>query len=143
MAVTPNSVITLQAPKLDLLQFSTLDTAGTYKTLATGGANGTKITGLWASNADSTAHLLTVGINRNAGPNQPFAATTLPISAGIANGVPPVNLLSASVWPGLPVDSDGNPYLLLQSTADLLVATYTLAFVAAGLINLGTVRGDF
>lgn len=143
MAVTPNSVITLQTPKLDILQFSTLDAAATFKTLATGGVNGSKISGLWASNTDSTAHLLTVGIQRSAGPNQAFVATTLPISAGVANGVPPVNLFAPTIWPGLPLDSDGNPFILLQSTADLLVATYTLAFVAGGLINLGTVRGDF
>jgi hypothetical protein len=143
MAVTPNSVVTLQTPKLDLVQFSTADAAATYKTLATGGVNGTKISGVWASNSDSTAHNIFLGVQRSGGPQQTFIATTLPISAGFSNGVPPVNLMSSTVWPGLPVDSDGNPFILLQSTADLLLAQYSLTFVAGGLINVGAVRGDF
>ena len=46
-ATTPNSVVTAQTPKLAVVQFlQGTDTAGTYKTLYTGGANGSKISGM-------------------------------------------------------------------------------------------------
>lgn len=144
MATTPNSIITVQTPKLDLLQFSTLDSTSVLKVLATGGVNGSKVTGLWVNNGDSTAHSVRVDITRS-GSSFAGVVSTIPASAGFANGIPPVNMMAPAVWPGLPVDSDGNPFLFLQSTLDQLQALYTinLSTGVGATINLQAVKGDF
>lgn len=143
MATTPNSIITVQTPKMGAVSFSTADTPGTNKTVLTGSANGTKITALYATSNDTGAtHLGTVQFQRS-GANFGGAALTVPITAGYANGVPPVNFLSTTVWPGLPVDSDGNPYLFLASTLDLLVGTFATAMGAGFQLNMQAVAGDF
>ena len=80
---------------------------------------------------------------QRSGVNYGGVVAAIPLSAGFANAVPPVNLMSTAVWPGLPIDSDGNPYLYLQSTLDLLVANYSTALAAGTLLNLQAVRGDF
>lgn len=47
-ATTPNSIITVQTPNRGIVQFlQGTDTAGTYKTIYTAGANGSKMTGLF------------------------------------------------------------------------------------------------
>jgi hypothetical protein len=144
MATTPNSIITVQTPKLDLLSLSTANGVSTPFTLSQGASNGTKIVGLLASNGDSAAaHLLSVGISRSGGAVQIFAATNIPLSAGFANSVPPVNILSTAIWPGLPIDSDGNPFLFLQSTLDALQCLYATTLQSAAVINVAAVRGDF
>lgn len=143
MAMTPNSIITVQAPKVDLLQFSTADTAGVNKTLSAGAANGSKIVGLFATSNDAgAAHLMTVQMNRS-GVNYGGAAVTVPVSAGFTNGNPAINLMSTAIWPGLPIDSDGNPFIFLSSTLDNIVATYGTAITAAASVNLAAMRGDF
>lgn len=143
MAVTPNSIITVQTPKASCVQFSTADTAGTNKTLATGNANGTKITALFANSNDSgAAHLVTLQLQRSA-VNFGGVAVNVPVSAGFVNGTPPVNFMSTAIWPGLPIDSDGNAFLFLQSTLDLLVATYATAIGAGFVVNMQAVGGDF
>lgn len=144
MATTPNSVITVQTPKMDVQQFSTADTPGTYKTLAQGASNGTKVNGIWATSNDSTAHTMTVQLQRS-GINYGGVTSTIPTSAGFSASSPAVNMMAPASWPGLPVDSDGNPFLFLQSTLDLLVATYSIAISTgiSGVINAAAVRGDF
>lgn len=144
MAVTPNSVITLQTPKLDNLFLSTAIAPGVASNVSIGSVNGTKITGMWASNSDAGAtHLLSFGISRAGGGMAGCGAVTIPASAGVANGVPPVNLLSPTIWPGLPVDSDGNPFFFLQSTADIFQAQYGTTLTTGASINVFAVRGDF
>jgi hypothetical protein len=145
MAVTPNSIITPQAPRLGLQNFSTVDAAGTYKNVLQGGSNGTKITGIYASSGDTgLAHLMTFQVQRS-GTNFGGVAVSVPANAGFANGIPPVNLISTANWPGLPTDSDGNPFLFLQSTLDILVATYATG-ISTGIsatLNAAAVGGDF
>lgn len=143
MATTPNSIITVQTPRMGAVSFSTADTAGTNKTVIQGGSNGTKITALYATSNDTgAAHLGTVQFQRSAA-NFGGVAVNIPVSAGFVNGTPPVNFLSTAVWPGLPVDSDGNPYLFLASTLDLLVGTFATAMGAGFQLNMQAVAGDF
>jgi len=143
MATTPNSIVALQTPKLFPQQYSTADSTGVNKTIATGSPNGTKIAGLWANNSDAGgSHAVTVQLQRS-GINYGGVLTTIPTSAGFANGVPPVNLMAPAIWPGLPVDSDGNPFIFLQSTLDLLVAIYSTGLTAGAVLNVTGVGGDF
>lgn len=143
MALTPNSIVTVQTPKLALVQFSTVDTPGVLKQLIQGGANGTKITGIYATSNDAgAAHLATLQIQRS-GVNYVGVAVSVAANSGAANGTPPVNLMSTAVWPGLPTDSDGNPFLFLQSTLDILMATYGTTLTTGNIVTAQAVAGDF
>lgn len=142
-AVTQNAWVTVQTPKLALVQFlQGTDTAGTYKTLYTGGTNGTKVKGLWETNNDGSAtHLVTCQLVRSSVLYGGVAVTTAS-NDGFANAVPAKNFMSAGNWPGLPLDSDGNPFFYLQS-GDLLQCTFATALTASTLINMGAVVEDF
>lgn len=143
-ATTPNSGISIQTPNRGIVQFlQGTDVAGTYKTLYTGGANGSKISGIYMTSNDSTSHLVTCqivnstvkygGVSTNTG-------TTLP---GFANAVGAINVMSQVNWPGLPIDAWGNPYLLLAS-GDTLQCTFATALTSSDFINLVAIGGgDF
>jgi len=143
---TSSSPVLVQVPKLALVKFlgtiSTPDAPGTYKTLYTGGANGSKIIGLWENNNDgSLTHNVTLAINRS-GIIYGGVVFTTAVNDGWANGTPAKNLMTPTLWPGLPIDSDGNPYFFLQS-GDILQATFATALTTNSFINLAAVVGDF
>lgn len=142
MAVTATPVF-VQTPKLYLCQLlQGTDVAGTYKTIVTGAANGTKVSALWENNNDGSAtHLVTVQLKRGSVLFGGAAFTTVS-SEGFVNGTPAKNILSVAIWPGLAIDSDGNPYLFLES-GDLLQATYATALTSSTLINLAATASDF
>src|SRR5690242_4347295 len=103
----------LQTPKLALVQFlQGIDAAGTYKTLYTGGANGSKLFSLrGVTNDSAAAHLVTLQLVRSAVLYGGFAVN-IPLSSGYTAAALSVNILAQ--WPGLPLDADGNPFLFLQ-----------------------------
>lgn len=142
-ATTANSIITPQTPNRAIVQFlQGTDVAGTYKTLYTSNANGSMIKGIWETNNDGSAtHLVTCQIV-NGGVKYGGVAFTTVSNSGFANNTPAINLLDQSVWPGLPVDSDGNPYILLIS-GDTLQCTFATALTATDVINLTAVVTDF
>jgi hypothetical protein len=142
-ATTANSFITPQTPSRGIVQFlQGTDSAGTYKTIYTAGSNGSRCFALLATNNDGTAqHLLTVQIV-NGGVKYGGVALTTTLSAGFATATPPQNMMSASVWPGLPVDQYGNPYLQLNS-GDTLQATFATALTSSDLINIVATCSDF
>lgn len=142
-AVTANSVVTAQTPNRGIVQFlQGTDSAGTYKTLYTAGANGSKISSLLMNNNDPSAtHLVTCQIV-NGGVKYGGVALTSVISAGFVSGTPPQNMLTPAVWTGLPIDGNGNPYLTLIS-GDTLQCTFATAITAADLINLNVVASDY
>ncbi len=142
-SVTPNSVVTAQTPSRGIVQFlQGTDTALTYKTLYTAGANGSRCNGMWATNSDSVNHLITVQIV-NTAVKYGGTAVTVPTTAGFANGVPAQALMTAALWPGLPLDSDGNPFIALNS-GDTLQATFATAFVTGStVVNAVVACADF
>ena len=142
-ATTPNSIITAQTPSNGKVQFlQGTDTAGTYKTLYTGGANGSKCVGIWEVNDDGSAtHLVTLAIFAG-GINFGGAAVTTASNDGYANAVPAKNMMASAIWPGLPLDGNGNPYILLKS-GDTLQATFATSLTASTYINLVAVCVDF
>lgn len=143
-ATTANSVVTAQTPKLALVQFlQGTDTAGTYKTLYTGSANGTKVSGLWMNNNDPSAtHLVTCQIVRSTVLYGGVAVTSV-VNAGYANAVPAMNLMSTTAWPGLPVDGNGNPYIYLANASDSLQCTFATALTSTDLLNVSAIVSDF
>lgn len=142
-AVTANSVITAQTPNRGKVQFlQGTDTAGTYKTLYTAATAGSKVFGLYTNNNDPSAtHLLTCEIVNSTVKYGGIAITTV-VSAGYVNGTSSQNMLSAALWPGLPLDSDGNPYLYLVS-GDTIQCTFATALTTSDKINIIAVTSDF
>lgn len=141
-ASTPNSFISPQAINRGILQFTSASSAGTYSTLYTAQANGSRCYALWASASDVTAHTITLqlvnGANKYGG-EIISTGTNLP---GFANGVPSLNLLSPSNWAGLPVDQYGNPFIQLVSP-DSLQATFATAITVGTFINLVASCSDY
>jgi hypothetical protein len=140
---TANSVITPQTPNRGIAQFlQGTDVAGTYKTLYTAGSNGSKCFAAWATNNDPSAtHLITLQVVNTTVKYGGMSLTSV-VNAGFANGAPAQNLMSPTIWPGLPVDSDGNPFIMLAS-GDTLQATFATALTASAVINLDAVCSDF
>lgn len=135
-AVTANNPITLQLPTRGLVQFlQGTDVAGVYKTLFTAGADGSKCNGMWLTTDDATAtHLVTVELVNTAIKYGGTSITTT-LGAGYVTNVAAVDFMSNGAWPGLPTDSEGNPYLFMQS-GDTLQATFATALTAGKKINL-------
>ena len=118
------------------------DTAGTFKTIYTGGSNGSKCTALMAiSNDNSASHLLTTEIVHSA-TTTPMASVTIPVSGAANTYGATLNLMSAANWTGLPIDSDGNPYFYLAS-GDTLKATFATTLTSTNQINFMAVCADF
>ena len=142
-APTANSVVTAQTPSRGVVQFlQGTDSAGTYKTLYTGGSNGSICKAVVETNNDASAtHLITLQIV-NGGVKYGGVALTTVVSAGFTTANPPQSLIVSSVWTGLPTDSDGNPYIFLAS-GDTLQATFATALTTSDLINLYAVCSDF
>lgn len=143
-ATTANSIVTPQTPNRGVVQFlQGTDTAGTYKTLYTAGSNGSKCMGATMTNNDTSAsHLVTLQIVNTSVKYGGVAVSTVS-SAGFASGTTPQTLMTSTVWPGLPVDGNNNPFIEMIS-GDTLQATYASAFSTTGnLINLQIVCTDF
>jgi len=142
-ATTPNSLVTPQTPNRGIVQFlQGTDTPGTYKTLYTAGANGSRCYGMLMNNNDtSTTHLVTVQIVNTAVKYGGAALTTV-LNAGFANATPAQALMSPTVWPGLPIDQYGNTYIQLIS-GDTIQATFATTITTSDAINLFATCNDF
>lgn len=144
-ATTPNSVVTAQTPNLGVVQFlQGTDVAGTYKTLYTGNANGSKIISLVATTNDPSAgHLVTCEIVLSA-VKYGGVAVSVPVNSGFTGAsAVPVNMMSSTNWVGLPVDSDGNPFIYLPSASYTLQCTFATALTSGKVLNVQAVSGDF
>lgn len=142
-AVTANSIVTAQTPNRGLVQFlQGTDSAGTYKTLYTAGANGSKCFGIIESNNDGTAtHVVTLQVV-NTAVKYGLEAFTTGLGDGLLTGLPAKNVFAPVALPGLPTDSDGNPFLFLAS-GDTLQATFATALTSTDLINVLAWCSDF
>lgn len=144
-AVTANSSVTPQTPTRGIVQFlQGTDTAGTYKTLYTGGASGSIIKGIYiTSNDPSASHLVTCEVVNGGVKYGGFAINVPTTTPGYATGVGALAPMTSTNWPGLPLDSDGNPYLFLASASDTLQCTFATALTTSDKINLVAIAADF
>lgn len=141
MAMTATPALP-QNPRHFSVQITTGTGSSTLVTLQTGGANGTKITSVIASNGDSTANTITVGIT-NTAIFYPLATVTLPANAGTSSAALAVAMLApANIT--LPVDNDGQQYIFLNSSLDTLQVKAALVPSSAGsAISFHAFGADF
>jgi len=145
MATAPSFVAT---PKIAANTANSSDTAGTYKTLYTGGASGSKVVSVIATSTDATAHLVTLAYS-NSTFNNILGAVSVPGNSGTNGSVATVDLLAggtSAYLQGLPRDNDGQKYLFLKS-GDLLTYTFATAFTGSttttNTIYITMIGGDF
>jgi hypothetical protein len=139
MPVTATPVFP-QTPKNGKVQILPADTT-TLKTLYTAGSNGSKIHGIIATSTDTAAQTITLSIT-NAGTSYTLGTIQIAITAGTVVGTPSTNFLDLTKIPGLPLDSDGNPEILLVSGDTLQVNSGTTV-TAAKVLNFIAIGADF
>ena len=138
MAAAPVFVGT---PKVGLGQI--LNATGTANvTILTGGASGSKIVSLVVTSDDTSSRIVKVHITRG-GTSYVLTAVTVPIASGTDGSAASVNLLNSASLPGLPVDNDGQRYLLLTDASDTLTANCTTTVTAAKILNIVATYGNF
>lgn len=136
MAVTPNSAVTPQTPKITPTLITNA-TGTTIVTAFTAGPNGSKVTACIATNTDVAVAALTLYLTRG-GINYAIGAYLVPANAGSNGSNPNADLLAggpASLIVGLPVDNDNQKYLFLENGDTLSVG----AGAAVGVGKIVTV----
>ena len=134
----------VKTPNRGLVELTTGTGSSGLVTVYLAGTNGSKIVGMWATASTTTAQDLQWGITNNASTFYLMGTVSIPAGAGSTDSIPAVNLMSSTAVPGMPLDSDGNYYLLLASTADALQAkSPTLIGTTGGLITVTAISGDF
>lgn len=140
MPLTSNPVFP-QQPKNGKVQIANGD-ASAQKTVYTAGSNGSKIHGLFAVSTDTSARDVQISIT-NGGTSYPIGTVTVAIGAGNSGSVPTQNLLPyLGQLLGLPLDSDGNPEILLNSGDTLTVSALTTV-TSGKLITVTAIGSDF
>jgi hypothetical protein len=138
--VTANSIVTAQTPRAYKAQITSAS-GTTPVSLVAGGVNGTKVISIVCSNTDISAYNVTFAVSRSS-INYVLGTVAIAASAGNLAGSPPVSILNTTNVPGIPQDSDGNPYLFLEPT-DTLLMTNGSAIAAGKAISCHTVAADF
>src|SRR4051812_7179014 len=124
MAFTQNLNPTFpKQPLISRVQIVNAD-AQTQKTGYTAGTSGSKIVAILATSTDTSARDIQVSIT-NGGTSYPLGTKSVAITAGFVAGTPAVNLLDPTNMVGLPIDSDGNPFLYLISGDTLTFSALT------------------
>lgn len=139
--VTPTFV---RQPNIGLARLTTGTGSSVAVTVYTGSSNGSKIVGLMATGTSSVAQDLNWGIT-NGGIFYTIGTVTVSASgAGSSSTIPALNLFNVSNCPGLPYDSDGNPFVFLSSSLDTLTVKSPSVVTGAGaVINVTAISGDF
>lgn len=135
MAAAPVFFVTPKTPVVQILPADAL----ALKTLHTP-TNPTKVTAVMATSSDTASRDVTLYVTKG-GVDYPLGTVNIPITAGTITATPAVNLLDPAKIPGLPIDSDGQRYLLLEAGA-VLKAAVLVAVTAAKAINLVAVAAE-
>jgi len=121
------------------------DAPSVAKTIYTGAARGSKCTGLYLTSSDgTTSHIFTVFLTSptSTGISGAALAVTIPLAAGYIINTPAIAPMSATLWPGLPTDSDNNRYFYLPSGWSLK-GYYITALGSGAIINATAICADF
>ena len=139
-ATTPNSTVSPQTPKWAHVQITNANNL-TAQTLYTCGTNGSKVTAIYATSTDGSLAHDTQILNLNTS-TYTLTTVSVPVNAGNIAATPPVNMMSAAAMPGLPRDSDGNPFFYCAS-GDVLQAAVLVQITTAKFVNVYAVVADF
>jgi hypothetical protein len=137
---TSSTPVLVQTPKLGLAQIVNAD-ASNKKTVVTAGANGSKLTALTACSDDTSARIVQVIVTRSA-TDYILASVPVPAGSGTDGSAAAVNLLNATILPGLSIDNDGQRYLFLES-GDTLAVKATTTVTAAKTVAIAAGFGNF
>ena len=145
MAVTSTPVF-VQTAKITPQNFvQGTDAAGTYKTVYTAGANGSKVTAINVTTDDGSAtHVMTLVLTRSA-TDYVIGSYTLPVNSGTDGSAASVDMIKGgpnSLITGLPSDNDGQTYLFMES-GDTLRLTFATALTSTKRIGVVTIGADF
>lgn len=136
-------------PKVGLVFFQNAD-GTTAKTLFTASpTKGSKVVAIIGNSTDGTARDFRLSIVRSA-VSHPLFTGQVPINAGNTNAIAPCAFLQLAVTGGtvstptgvLPIDQDGQVYILLQA-GDALTLTPLVAVTAAAQVTFTAFAGDF
>lgn len=128
-----------QSNKLALTAYTTASTTATH---VTGDTSGSKVMSLNAASDSTSAHIFLIKLSTG-GTAVTLGAVSIPASAGTDGATPSVNMLSATLIPGLPVDSNGNPFLYLPSTSHILTLTASASINTGKTVNFSSVHESF
>lgn len=136
-----------KTPNNGVTQITTGTGANGVVTVYSGGANGSKIPGFLAAGIGTTSAFDVQWGTSSGGSFYVYGTVSIPAGAGSSDSIPSVNILSTTSLPGLTVDSDGNPFLILSSSAWSLQArtpALSSAWTTGAVINLiAPAVGDF
>lgn len=136
-----HSPVFVQTPGLGVVAFVNADAANAKKTIVTAGVNGSKVVSLTVASTDSSARIAQVWLTRSA-TSYLLASLSVPITSGSDGTTPVVNLMNATIWPGLPVDNVAQRFFYLQS-GDTLQISFTTQVTSAKEIDLAAVYSNF
>jgi hypothetical protein len=109
----------------------------------TGGANGSKVISIVVTATTTQPLDVQWGVLNATSSFILYGTKSVPAFAGSTDSIAAVNLLDTTATPGLPLDSDGNVYVFLASSADQIAAK-SPTLVASGGINVTVPSaGDF
>lgn len=111
------------------------------KTLLTAGASGTKVTGINIASSDTSARIVSIYITRG-GTDYNLITVSIPAGAGNDSTGALAAIEGFLLMAGLPVDNDGQKYLLLKS-GDTLRANSATTVTAARKIDFVVIAADF
>jgi len=129
----------VKTPNFGATQITTGTGSSTVVTIYTGGANGSKIPGFVAAGITTSAAFdVQWGIS-SGGTLYIIGTFSVPAGAGSTDSIPTVNAFTSSNAVGLTIDSDGNPFLFLPSSAYSLQAktpATSSTWTSGAVINL-------
>lgn len=138
MTFVQNQLATfVKQPQNGKVQVNAVTNANIY----TSGGSGTKIISLFATTNSAALVNCTIQI-LNGSTLYTLGTVGVPIGAGANNSVPSYNVLGNNQITGLPVDADGNPYLILIS-GDSLQVTIGAAILSPNVVTFVAIGGDF
>lgn len=112
-----------------------------YQTLYTASAEDAVVKSLMATSDDTAAMSITLAINDGVA-DHIIGTVNVPIAAGTNGSTAAVDLLSASMMPGLPVDQYGKRILPLKN-GDILKAKVLVAVTAAKVVAVTGVVEEY
>ena len=143
-ATTPNTFVAPVFPNIPSpTQFTSSSSAGTYATVYTAGVNGDVLNAILVSTNDNTAvaHVFTCGVFVSTTQGESTTFTMVKPGANTYAGTT-ANVLSTTNWPGLPLDQNGNPYLMVPANATVQ-CTFATAITAADFIQAAGFGGSY